>query len=233
MPISLGGTIAVLAAAPGLATIYAWVAVIGIPIVAVPACAALLTLGRAFPVRVPPPLVLATVVVVLLLTLAWTRHGQLVGEAAAVAVTALSACTLASYLAALAPVPWLRVGVVTMAVLDAILVFGQLLQGPNHTLEIATPGAHLPHLQVAAFGSAVIGYGDLFIAAVLGNIIARDDVVHRHVPRWQAAFLLLGCAAAFDLLFLRFDVLPATVPVAVAMLALNVPPHRKPALPSA
>jgi hypothetical protein len=121
----------------------------------------------------------------------------------------------------MAPATIMKAGLVAMAALDAILVFGQLLQGPNHTLEVATPGGHLPHLQVAAFGTAVVGYGDLFIAAVLGNIIATDPQLRANVPTWAAAALVLVCAATFDLLFLIVDVLPATVPVAVALLLLD------------
>jgi hypothetical protein len=108
-----------------------------------------------------------------------------------------------------------------MAALDAYLVSAQLLQGPNNTLEAATPGAHLPHLQIAVFGSAVVGYGDLFIAAVLGNILVADSRLARSVRPWHGALVVLVFAAAFDQLFNVVDVLPATVPVAVALLAIE------------
>ena len=146
---------------------------------------------------------------------------KLVGQAAAVALTALSASTLAAYLAALASTLLLKLGLVTMAVLDAILVFGQLLQGPNQTLVDATPGGHLPHLQAVTFGTAMIGYGDVFVAAVLGNIVVHDATLRARVRPWQAALLTLVCAAAFDALFLVVDVLPATVPVAIALLLIQ------------
>jgi hypothetical protein len=175
--------------------------------------------------------VLATLAAGALLAIGWSLHGQLVGQAAAVALTCLSACTLASYLAALAPVSVLKVGLVSMAVLDAILVFGQLLQGPNSVLEAATPGAYLPHLQVATFGTAVIGYGDVFIAAVLGTIVADDERLRAVVRRWQVALTVLVLAAAFDLLFLVLDVLPATVPVALALLLLTAWANRAAASP--
>src|SRR5205807_2509852 len=96
---------------------------------------------------------------------------------------------------------------------DAVLVFSHGLQHPNDVLNHAAPPAGLPRLQLAAFGSARMGYGDLFIAAVLGGLLAvqgRD--------RLRAAVLTLACAAVFDLLFLVTDVLPATVPVALALL---------------
>lgn len=210
LPVSLGGTIAVLAAVPGLGLGYAWVALIGIPILAGVALAACGrhagALSRALA---------GAVGTAALAALAWVFVGDLVGQAAAVALTALSACTLASYVAQLAPRRLLKLGVVAMAALDAVLVFGQLLQGPNDTLNAATPGHQLPHLQVALFGSALIGYGDLFIAAVLGNILTDG------LSRRRAAVLVLFCSALFDLLFLVVDELPATVPVAVAMLLLD------------
>jgi hypothetical protein len=218
MPVSLGATIAVLAAAPRLGIAFAWAAVVGVPLLAVPAIRALQPLSRRLATFAWGT---AVATAAILLALAWSLHGHLVGDAAAVALTALSAATLASYLAALAPVSLLKVGVVAMAALDAVLVFGQLLQGPNRTLVAATPGADLPHLQAATFGSAVIGYGDLFIAAVLGTIVVADANLSRWVRPWQAALVVLVCAAAFDLLFFVVDVLPATVPVAVAMLLLS------------
>jgi hypothetical protein len=221
MPVSLGGTIGLLAVAPGFAIGFAWAAVIGVPVLAVPALASTLPLGaarRLGPVRAG---VAALAGAGVLLTAAWILHGHLWGQAAAVALTALSACTLASYLAGLATVPLLKVGIVAMAVLDAVLVFGQLLEGPNRALVAASPGAHLPHLQAAVFGTAVIGYGDLFIAAVLGNVIATHERPRSGPTRWRAALLVLACAAAFDVLFLAVDVLPATVPVAIAMLLIE------------
>lgn len=211
LPVSLGGTIGLLAVAPGLGLGYAWVAAVGVPLMAAVAVAAmvprrLVTRWRA---------VVALAAVLALGAVAWTCHGDLIGEAAAVALTALSACAVASYLAGLAPARLLKVGLVVMAALDAVLVFSHALAGPNDTLNAATPGGQLPHLQVAAFGSALIGYGDLFVAAVLGCLLVPPS------RRWPAALLVLALSAIFDLLFLVVDELPATVPVAVALLVLE------------
>lgn len=220
MPITLGGT-AVLAAAPDLAQAYAWAAVLGIPMLAVSALASTRLAGE----RLSPGsrrrwggAVLASGALV---AVAGSWHGHLLGQAAAVTLTALSACTLASYLAALAPSSVMKAGLVVMALHDAILVFGQLLEAPTAPSSPRPPGAHLPQLQVAAFGTAVVGYGDLFVAAVLGNIITTDPHLRLSVPPWTAAVLLLVCAAAFALIFLAFDVLPDHVPVAAAMLLLD------------
>jgi hypothetical protein len=61
-----------------------------------------------------------------------------------------------------------------------------------------------------------MGYGDLFAAAVFGGMLAR-----RGVFQVRAAILTAGLALTFDLLFFAVHELPATVPVALALLALR------------
>ena len=224
LPLSLGGTILVLALLPGLAVAYAWVAAIGVPLLGAVAIDGWLS-GVSRLDRLG-----ATAIAVLiaggLLLLAWTDGHHLLGQGAAVALTALSCCAIASFLAQVAPSAALRLALVAMAVLDSVLVFGQLLQGPNDTLDAAGVGASLPHLQVAVFGSVLVGYGDLFVAAVLGNVVAA--VTRPPWPRrWLVALLVLACSAVFDLLFLVVGTLPATLPVAVALGLIEVERRRR------
>jgi hypothetical protein len=96
-------------------------------------------------------------------------------------------------------------------------VISDLLQAPNATLVAAQPAAGLPQLQSELFGSVSMGYGDMFVAALLGAVLAGDR-------RRQAAAALLtfAFAAAFDLLFLTLNELPATVPVALALVAMEL-----------
>jgi hypothetical protein len=204
LPLSLGGTIALVAQYPRLAPSFTWLSLVALPVLAVPALA--VRLGWR----------LAVAAAAGLFALSWTAQGTLVGDGAAVAITALSCATLASYLCAVAPTRLLKVAVVVMAVLDAYLVFGQLLEAPNNAINAASPGSGLPQLQVAAFGSALVGYGDLFVAAVLGGVLASRAV------RGRAALAVLLVSCAFDLLFLVVDVLPATVPVALTLLGLEL-----------
>ena len=103
-----------------------------------------------------------------------------------------------------------------MAVADTVLVISDLLQRPNSALNSAHPAAGLPRLQSAVLGSAVMGYGDLFIAGVLGGLLA---VGGRRLQLRGAALTGL-LALLFDLLFLFVDELPATVPVAIALVLL-------------
>ncbi len=110
------------------------------------------------------------------------------------------------------PASWLRLGVYAMAAIDVYFVASDLLQGPNAVLSAAAPAAGLPRLQAVHFGSAQMGFGDLFIAALVGCLLARSR------PRQlQAAALVAVLALTFDLLFFAVDSLPATVPVAVAL----------------
>jgi hypothetical protein len=148
---------------------------------------------------------------------AWAASGTLVGEATSALLSALSCVTLGVMLAAVTPARWLKLGIVAMAAADTWLVVTDLLQAPNATLVAAHPAAGLPRLQTEIFGSASMGYGDLFVAALLGAVLAGDRHRQRH-----AALLTLALAAAFDLLFLVVNELPATVPVAIAMIVEEV-----------
>jgi hypothetical protein len=148
-----------------------------------------------------------------LLALAWLSPSTLWGEGAATLLTAFSCVTLGVLLASVCPPSWLKVGIVLMALGDSYLVLTDLLQAPNNELVAASPGPGLPQLQGISFGDVLLGYGDVFIAAVLGGVLARE-----RRAQWPMALLTLTLAGLFDLLFFVLDELPATVPVALAML---------------
>jgi hypothetical protein len=187
----------------------AWLALIAVPPLAAAALGTTMRGGR-------PSLALLAIP---LFALAWWRRETLLGEGAAVLLSALSCVTLGVLLSAVAPRGWLKLGIVAMAAVDAYLVGSSLLQPANDVLNAAAPPAHLPQLQRALFGDALIGYGDLFVAGVFGAIVAAEerDAGRDRAP-WRWALVVLGLALAFDLLFLAVDVLPATVPVALALL---------------
>ena len=160
--------------------------------------------------------------VIPLLALAWGDRGGLAGEAAALILTALACVTLGTLLAALAPPRWLKLGIVAMAVVDTWLVVSDLLQAPNDVLNAAAPAAGLPQLQEAAFGRGVMGFGDLFIAAVLGAVLAESWTRQR-----RAALVALALALAFNLLFFAVRELPATVPIALTLIATEAWERRR------
>jgi hypothetical protein len=159
---------------------------------------------------------LAALLAVPLFVLAWADQGTLVGQASGAILSALSCVTLGVLLGAVTPTAWLKVGIVLMAGADAWLVVSDLLQAPNAALVAAHPGAGLPRLQSESFGSVTMGYGDLFVAALLGAVM----VANRQRQRY-AALLTLLFAATFDLLFFFVNELPATVPVALALIVLE------------
>jgi hypothetical protein len=183
------------------ATALAWLALVGVPPFAALALALLVRGSRpAWALAVLP-----------LFALAWASTGSLAGQSAALALSALGCIGLGWLLVAVVPAYWLKLGVYAMAAIDTWFVATDLLQGPNATLTAASPGA-LPRLHVAHFGSAQMGFGDLFIAATVGCLLAAT-----RRRQLEAALLVVVIGLAFDLLFLAVDELPATVPIALAL----------------
>jgi hypothetical protein len=160
-----------------------------------------------------------------LFAIAWAAHKTLVGEGAAALLVALSCVTLGVLLAAVTPPKWLKLGIVAMACADTWLVVSDLLQAPNAALIAAHPAGGLPQLQSVLFGSISFGYGDLFVAALLGAVLASHATRQR-----SAALLTLAIAALFDLLFLVLNELPATVPVALALILVEAWPRLRPSV---
>ncbi len=191
-------------------------------LVAVPLLAALALGWLAWNAHPPRPA--RALLVVPLFALAWADRSGLPGEAAAFALTALSCVSLGVLLAAVTPPRWLAAGIVAMAVADTTLVVSDLLQRPNNALNAARPAAGLPQLQSAVFGTAVIGYGDLFVAALLGALLA---VALGRSWQLRGAALAALLAAVFDLLFFFVDELPATVPIALTLIVIVVLVRRR------
>jgi hypothetical protein len=153
---------------------------------------------------------------------------SLAGEVAATALTALACVALGWLLVCVVPARWLRWGIYAMAVIDAVLVGAELLQGPSGVLVAADP-AGLPRLQVLELGAARMGFGDAFLAATVGCLLAApspfpptglkqgEDRPESARRQRDAAALLATLGLSFDLLFFALDTLPATVPVALAL----------------
>jgi hypothetical protein len=200
-----GSIVVVIFAVQGSATTahaLTWLALIGVPPLAAAA------LGWLLPGARPAAALLAAP----LLALAWWHPSALVGEAAGTLLSALSCVTLGVLLAAVAPRRWLALGILAMAAVDLTLVVADLLQAPNGVLDRVAPAPGLPRLQRLGFGSALMGYGDVFIAATFGALLARARRRQR-----RAALLAAALALAFDLLFFAVSELPATVPVAATL----------------
>jgi hypothetical protein len=213
LPLSIAVVVGAIALLPDVADVLTWVALLLVP----PGAA--LALGWARRGARPALALLAAP----LLALAWASQTTAAGELAGLALTALSCVTLGRLLAGVAPAPWLKLGIVAMAVVDAILVFSNGLEQPNAVLNAAVPAPGLPQLQYVSFGSASLGYGDLFVAGVLGGVLAVEGA---RAGRW--ALVTWALAEAFTLLFYVTDTLPATVPVAVALIVREALRARRP-----
>jgi hypothetical protein len=141
---------------------------------------------------------------------AWLASG-LVRDAAGVALVAGACLAAASAVTAVAPAWSIRAGLVGLAALDVVLVWGTTgVQDATNALQaVILPhagGTSLPSLQQATFGSAVMGWLDLLAPALLGVVVAGR--------RKLGAAAVTGLAAgAWGLLLFVTSEVAATVPV--------------------
>ena len=150
---------------------------------------------------------------IILWLVAWRGDG-LLAQAASVALVALAAVTVAEVAGALAPRWSLTVGLVALAILDVVLVWGTSQVGPattalHHAAVPSAAGHPIPRLQDATFGSATMGWLDFAAAALLG-VVAR--------ARLRAAVVTGVAAGAWGLLLLVTTTIPATVPTLAGLL---------------
>lgn len=208
LPLSIVVVIAAIALSSAVADFITYLALVVVPPLAAVALAWLLRGGRlAYAPAVVP-----------LFALAWAAKGALGGEAAALALSALACISLGWLTAAAVPPRWLKLGIYAMATVDTYLVTADLLQGPNAMLNTSAPAAGLPRLQLAHFGSALMGFGDLFVAATLGALLAS----YGRRTQLQGAALAAILCVGFDLLFFAVDELPSTVPIALTLASMEV-----------
>ena len=209
LPLSIAVVVGAIELIPETADALTWVALILIP----PGAA--LALGWAMRGARWPYAALAAP----LLLLAWADVEGLPGDAAAAVLTALSCVTLGRLVGGLAPTVLIKIGLIITAMVDTTLIVTEKLQGPNDVLNAAAPvpQLHLPKLQLVQLGPAQMGYGDLFVAGLFGAVLA----IERRNPA-LAAFATFAFAAIMDLLFLVTDTLPATVPVALALILVEL-----------
>lgn len=217
-PVSIALVVAAIALVPEVADGLTWFALLLVP------PGAVLALGWAMRGAKP----VYGLIAVAAFAVALMDVDSPAGEGAAAFLTALSCITVGRLLAGLVPAAPLKLGIVAMAVIDFILVFGNQLQGPNATLNAAVPAPGLPQLQFLDVTWARMGYGDVFVAGLLGGILAAER--KRQAP---AALLVFGLCCAWDLLFLHFNTLPATVPIGVAIIVLELKDRASSARPVA
>jgi hypothetical protein len=200
-PAAFLATVAGLAIHPSLALAVVAVACVGVPALGAVAIAAFARGGR--PAR--------ALLVVPLLGLA-ALHIGIAGELAVLMLVMLSCVALGSVLAACAGVRELVVAAVLVAALDLVLLHAGGIRIATAALLDARLG-HMPDFAQPVLGRMTIGYGDFFVAALAGAIAARRPSRQTLVALATTAFALAQYALSSD-----GDLLPATAPVAVAML---------------
>jgi hypothetical protein len=210
LPVSIVVVVTAIALDSASAQALTYLALFAVPPLAALALGAIVRGGR-------PALAL---LVIPLFAAAWAFKGSLSGQTAALALSALACVSLGWLLTCVVPARWLKLGIYAMAAIDTWLVASDLLQGPNAVLNAVSPGS-LPRLQFVSFGSAAMGFGDLFIAATLGALLATNRRL-----QVRGAALAAVLALAFDLLFFAVDELPATVPIALTLAVLEIRKRR-------
>jgi hypothetical protein len=205
-PLSILVSVAVIALSDAGADVLTWIALVLVP----PACA--LALGWAAHGARPWLAVLA----VPALAAAMAAPDDPLGRLGRLVLIVGSVVTAGRLLAGAAPLTLLKAGVVAMAGIDAIAIFGDLFGEQNQMFNAAAPAAGLPRLQVADIGDVSTDYGDFFVAGLVGGILAAQ-----HRPQVAAAIATFAVAQAWNQLFLVVDSLPGTIPPALVMLAFE------------
>jgi hypothetical protein len=212
-PLSVVVSIGVIALSDAGADALAWIALLLVP----PGCA--LAFGWAAHGARPWLAVLA----VPALAAAMAAPDDPLGRVGRLVLIAGSVITIGRLLAGAAPLTLLKAGVIAMAGIDAVVIFGDLFDRENALFDAAVPAPGLPRLQVAEIGDTSTDYGDFFVAGLVGGILAAE-----RRPQLSAAIATFAVAQAFNQLFLVVDSLPGTVPPALVMLALTRWPVRPP-----
>ena len=210
LPLSIAVVVVAIGVIPATADALTWVALLLVP----PGCA--LALGWA--ARGARPLL--AVLALPLPALVWEAPHTRVGEVAAIVLIAGSAITLGrlgrGHAAAAAARRRHRDG----ARGRVAGVLGRLRRPTSSSCRVARAG--LPQLQSASFGTSGLGYGDFFAAAVVGGIFAAERD-RNSSPRSRMVVVSL----AWNQLFLVYDILPATIPPALVLVAVEVIRRRR------
>ena len=172
-----------------------WVALVLVP----PGCA----LGLGWAMHGARPWLALLTIPLLLAALAGPEHA--LGRTARIVLIVGSTATTGRLLAGGAPLRLLKIGVVVMAIVDAVLVMGDQFDEQFAGFDAASPAAALPQLQLARVGDVATDYGDYFVAGLVGAILAVE-----RGPQLAAAAATLVVAEAWNQMFILVDSLPNT-----------------------
>ena len=211
-PLSIVVTVTAITLATASADVLTWIALVLVP----PGCA--LALGWAAHGARP----WMALLILPLLAAAFAAPDDPTGRAARLALIVGSCVTLGRLLSGAAPLALLKVGVVAMATVDAVFIFGDFFGEQNAQFNAAVPAENLPRLQVAHIGDVSTDYGDYFVSGLVGGILAVEGR-----SQLLAGIATFAAMEAFNQLFLVVDSLPNTVPPALVMLAATALARRR------
>jgi hypothetical protein len=113
-----------------------------------------------------------------------------------------------------------------MCVVDVVLIVIGPAQPASDQLQLALAHGPIPALHHAQIGPFTSDYPDLVLAAVLGAVLAGD------ARQFRAGVLVAALVSASGLLFMVADMLPGTVPLAVAAAVVALDRTRGSGLPA-
>jgi hypothetical protein len=153
-------------------------------------------------------------VVAPLVAVAWLTPGSTLGRAAVLVLVSLSCVGLAALVVGILPTVVAKVGIALWAAADLSLALAHGLERASRAITEAAPAIGPEHLQLqyVAIGTSSMEYADLFVAAMLGAVLAAES--RKQGP---AALLVATLGMALGAFLLVTNVLPATVPVAAAL----------------
>lgn len=152
---------------------------------------------------------------------AWQHPGTRAADLSTDALIVLACATLAWGTGIIAPRWAIAVGIVITTAVDVVQILNQDLQPVAEALSRAVPPRGLPRLQEARFAGASMGWGDVYLAALLGVLTGA-----RLRRAFGAAVAVFVVAVLYGFAFLVLDVIPATVPVTAAMLVVALVDRR-------
>ena len=209
--VAIGGLVVVLGAVPGAVGVATDLAAFAVPPLAL--VAALHVRRWVVPVAVASPL---------LWLFAWRAPASVWTDLAGDLLIVLAAAALGRLTGWIAPRAALAVGVLIATAVDIWQVLTVQVAPVAHALAVAAPPRGLPALQQLELHGASMGWGDAYLAALVGAIVAVSG-------RATAVATVVTAVAglALGLLFGVLDLLPATVPPALGMVAAAVVERRR------
>ena len=144
------------------------------------------------------------------------------GQISASLLTALGCLAVGVALARLIPTRWFVLGVIGMCLVDVALLGSGIGRSAAILMSSATADVHGPIYSQVDIGRVTTDYPDLVLAAVMGGFLAG-----RH-KQLLAALLVTAIGALYGLLLLPIDhLLPATVPIGLALILLEFSAGRR------